>query len=168
MNTAIKLVTGFLSLFLVVASAHPTYPMGNRTAVVMGVDMPENYLRIRNGPGFSYAVIGGLGMGASLALTGARRGPWMQIAQPVTGWVYGAQIGPTVPAYVGPVVTGPVYVYPRGPAPYPRYRPYGRWRANYPPSPGIGIVIGDRGVGVRVGGVGVGVGPYGGVRVRVR
>lgn len=166
------------------------------TAVVVGVDLPENCLRIRSGPGSSYAVAGCAARGESLRLTGLwSETNWAQIDRPTGGWVYSSQIGTNLVAFRSPPVgypsgsTGYVqppevsvytpgfsYVYPRPRyyGPYKRYpyRHYSRpYRPHYPyrryGSPGVAVGVGPRGVGVRAGGVGVRVGP-GGVRVRVR
>jgi len=60
-------------------------------ATVIAVDQPENCLRIRNGPGNSYDVIGCADMGQQLNLTGVwTSNEWAQLAD--NGWVYGPQI----------------------------------------------------------------------------
>ncbi len=165
------------------------------TAVVISVDLPDNCLRVRSGPGSGYAVTGCVDRGQRLRLTGLwSENNWAQIDRPAVGWVYGPQIstslvafrppstmypsGPTV--YVQPPeisVYGPgfSYVYPRRGyyAPYRRY-PYRSYSRPYRPyyhrgyrSSGVAVGVGPRGVGVRAGGVGVRVGPRGiGVRVR--
>lgn len=60
-------------------------------ATVIGVDQPENCLRIRSGPGTSYDVIGCANMGDQLNITGVwTSNDWAQLAD--NGWVYGPQI----------------------------------------------------------------------------
>lgn len=60
-------------------------------ATVIGVDYPENCLRIRSGPGSSYDVIGCANMGDQLNITGVwTSNDWAQLAN--NGWVYGPQI----------------------------------------------------------------------------
>jgi hypothetical protein len=65
-------------------------PVGG-VATVVGVDEPENCLRVRSGPGSSYEVIGCANMGDQLNITGVwTSNGWAQLAD--NGWVYGAQI----------------------------------------------------------------------------
>src|SRR5208283_2813826 len=65
-------------------------PVGG-VATVIGVDQPENCLRIWNGPGGSYDVIGCAKMGEELKITGVwTTNGWAQLAD--NGWVYGSQI----------------------------------------------------------------------------
>jgi len=60
-------------------------------ATVVGVDQPENCLRIRSGPGNAYDVIGCANMGDQLNITGVwASNNWAQLAD--NGWVYGPQI----------------------------------------------------------------------------
>jgi hypothetical protein len=60
-------------------------------ATVVGVDQPENCLRIRTGPGSYYDVIGCANMGDQLNITGVwTSNDWAQTAD--NGWVYGPQI----------------------------------------------------------------------------
>lgn len=60
-------------------------------ATVIGVDQPENCLRIRSGPGSSYDVIGCANMGDQLNITGVwTSNDWAQLTD--NGWVYGPQI----------------------------------------------------------------------------
>jgi len=60
-------------------------------ATVIGVDQPENCLRIRSGPGNSYDVIGCARMGEQLNITGVwTSNDWAQLAD--NAWVYGPQI----------------------------------------------------------------------------
>lgn len=60
-------------------------------ATVIGVDQPENCLRIRSGPGYCYDVIGCAYMGDQLNITGVwTSNDWAQLAD--NGWVYGPQI----------------------------------------------------------------------------
>jgi hypothetical protein len=60
-------------------------------ATVIGVDQPDNCLRIRSGPGSSYDVIGCADMGQQLNITGVwTSNDWAQLAN--NGWVYGPQI----------------------------------------------------------------------------
>lgn len=159
------------------------------TAVVAGVDLPENCLRIRSAPGSAYAVVGCAALGEKLRLTGLwSETNWAQIDRPTRGWVYGSQIntnlvafrspseiyrsGPDVyvqPPRVGVYVPGFSYVYPhpksRYYTPYRRYqrRHYSRpYRPRYP----YGRRYGSPGVAVGVGPRGVGV-RAGGVGVRV-
>ena len=65
-------------------------PVGG-VATVIGVDQPENCLRIWSGPGVSYDVIGCANMGQELNITGVwTSNGWAQLAD--NGWVYGSQI----------------------------------------------------------------------------
>jgi hypothetical protein len=60
-------------------------------ATVIGVDQPDNCLRIRSGPGNSYDVIGCANMGEQLNITGVwTSNDWAQLAD--NAWVYGPQI----------------------------------------------------------------------------
>jgi hypothetical protein len=60
-------------------------------ATVIGVDQPENCLRIRSGPGNFYDVIGCANIGDQLNITGVwTSNDWAQLAD--NGWVYGPQI----------------------------------------------------------------------------
>ncbi len=61
-------------------------------ATVIGVDQPENCLRIRSGPGSSYEVIGCADMGQQLNISGVwTSNEWAQLAEDA-GWVYGRQV----------------------------------------------------------------------------
>ena len=65
-------------------------PVGG-VATVVGVDQPENCLRIWSGPGISYDVVGCAKMGEELHITGVwTSNGWGQLAD--NGWVYGSQI----------------------------------------------------------------------------
>ncbi len=65
-------------------------PVGG-IATVIGVDQPENCLRIRSGPGNSYDIIGCANMGQQLRITGIwTANDWAQTAD--NGWVYGPEI----------------------------------------------------------------------------
>jgi hypothetical protein len=58
---------------------------------VVGVDQPENCLKVRSGPGSSYDVIGCVLLGTELNLTGIwTSNDWVQLTG--DGWVYGPQI----------------------------------------------------------------------------
>jgi hypothetical protein len=60
-------------------------------ATVIGVDQPDNCLRIRSGPGLSYDIIGCANMGEQLNITGVwTSNDWAQLAD--NAWVYGPQI----------------------------------------------------------------------------
>ncbi len=60
-------------------------------ATVIGVDQPDNCLRIRSGPGNQYDVIGCANMGDQLKITGVwTSNNWAQLAD--NGWVYGPEI----------------------------------------------------------------------------
>ena len=60
-------------------------------ATVIGVDQPDNCLRVRSGPGSSYDMIGCVAMGAQLNITGVwTSNNWAQLTD--NGWVYGPQI----------------------------------------------------------------------------
>jgi uncharacterized protein YraI len=60
-------------------------------ATVIGVDQPDNCLRIRSGPGNSYDILGCSIMGQELNITGIwTSNDWAQLAD--KGWVYGPQI----------------------------------------------------------------------------
>lgn len=160
-------------------------------AVVISVDRPEMCLRIRSGPGASYAVVGCAQKGDRLRLTGlGSQNNWAEIDRPVRGWAslpqistdpgaYGglAAIPPPPPVYVEEPLPPPAYVEEPPPpvstyvVPYGGYyyggyypfRPY--WRRHFIPHGGH--YYRGRGVAVRVGprgGVGV---RAGGVGVRV-
>ena len=65
-------------------------PVGG-IATVIGVDQPENCLRIRSGPGSSYDIIGCVNIGQQLKITGVwTSNDWAQTAD--NGWVYGPEI----------------------------------------------------------------------------
>ena len=60
-------------------------------ATVIGVDQPENCLRIRSGPGSEYDIVGCAALGQQLNITGVwTSNDWAQLAD--NGWVYGPQI----------------------------------------------------------------------------
>jgi hypothetical protein len=66
------------------------HPKGG-VATVVGVDQPDNCLRIRSGPGNQYDVIGCANMGDQLNITGVwTSNNWAQLAD--NGWVYGDEI----------------------------------------------------------------------------
>jgi hypothetical protein len=68
----------------------PPQPKGG-IATVVGVDQPDNCLRIRSGPGSQYDVIGCANMGNQLKITGVwTSNDWAQLED--NGWVYGEQI----------------------------------------------------------------------------
>jgi hypothetical protein len=72
------------------AARQAPQPRGG-VAIVIGVDQPENCLRIRSGPGSAYEVIGCAIMGEQLHITGVwTSNDWAQTAD--NGWVYGEQI----------------------------------------------------------------------------
>ncbi len=75
-----------------VAQTNPQVPQPKGgVAAVIGIDQPENCLRIRSGPGNSYDVIGCANMGEQLNITGVwTSDDWAQLAG--GGWVYGPQI----------------------------------------------------------------------------
>ncbi len=64
----------------------------NPEALVIGVDNPEQCLRVRNGPGTNYEKIGCLPKGGKLKLTGTVQKEWVQIVEPMAGWVTAQQI----------------------------------------------------------------------------
>ena len=65
-------------------------PVGG-IATVIGVDQPDNCLRIRSGPENSYDVVGCANMGEQLKITGVwTSNDWAQLAD--NSWVYGPQI----------------------------------------------------------------------------
>lgn len=60
-------------------------------ATVIGMDQPDNCLRIRSGPGSEYDIIGCAALGEQLNITGVwTSNNWAQTAD--YGWVYGSQI----------------------------------------------------------------------------
>ena len=68
----------------------PPQPEGGN-ATVVGVDQPDNCLRIRSGPGTEYDVIGCANMGDELKITGVwTSNDWAQLED--NGWVYGPKI----------------------------------------------------------------------------
>ncbi len=92
-------------------------PQGG-VATVVGVDQPENCLRIRSGPGGYYDVIGCANIGDQLNITGVwTSNDWAQLAD--NGWVYGPQIETDLrpprtaysssPSYVVSEAVTPVY-----------------------------------------------------------
>ncbi|MDQ7782051.1 MAG: SH3 domain-containing protein [Desulfomonilaceae bacterium] len=86
-------------------------------AVVTGVDQPENCLRVREGPGSEFEVVGCLAHGETLTLTGLwSENNWAEISHPVSGWVHAAQIGtgldPSYPTRTSPVREVVVESYP--------------------------------------------------------
>jgi uncharacterized protein YgiM (DUF1202 family) len=174
---------GLLSVLALVLTYGFSLAANPGEAWVVAVDQPENCLRIRNGPGTNFDMVGCAERGTRLRLTGNRSANnWAEIDRPVRGWVWGPQISGTKVVYrsSGPVVTyvepAPAvstYVY-DGPylGSYPYYRSY-RYRPYrsgfYYGGPGVAVGVGPRGgVAVRAGGVGVRVGPRGGVGVRIR
>jgi hypothetical protein len=70
------------------ASDRPAGPVG----IVTRVDLPDNCLRIRSGPGVNYPKIGCASQGESLQLTGSVQNGWAEVQGPVQGWVSGGQI----------------------------------------------------------------------------
>lgn len=74
------------------AQAGPNSPQPKGgVATVIGVDQPENCLRIRSGPGSEYDIIGCAGLGQQLDITGVwTSNDWAQTAE--NGWVFGPQI----------------------------------------------------------------------------
>lgn len=71
-------------------SGQTPQPKGG-VATVVGVDQPENCLRVRSGPGSSYEIIGCANLGDQLNITGVwTSNDWAQLAD--NGWVYGPQI----------------------------------------------------------------------------
>ena len=87
------------------ASTPPSPQPKGGIATVVGVDQPDNCLRIRSGPGSQYDVIGCANMGDRLKITGVwTSNDWAQLAD--NGWVYGPQIStdlrPPRTAYSGP------------------------------------------------------------------
>jgi uncharacterized protein YraI len=155
------------------------------TAVVVAADTPDGLLRVRNGPGTQYDIIGWVRLGEVLELTGVRTNSnWAEISAPIAGWVYASQIRPTAYAEVPPAY---IYGVPGVVTPYVYRRPYRVWKhryrayGSYPVRSfsrssryyghrgGVGVTVGPRGgVGVHVGRFGIGVGPHGSVRVRAR
>lgn len=89
-------------------AVQPPQPKGG-IATVVGVDQPDNCLRIRSGPGSQYDVIGCANLGDKLKITGVwTSNDWAQLEN--HGWVYGPQVSTdlrpprvaysTAPAYV--------------------------------------------------------------------
>lgn len=84
------------------------------TAVVIGVDQPDDCLRVRSGPSSGYAVVGCVAPGQKLRLTGLwSENNWAQIDRPAMGWVYAPQISTSLVAFRSPPI-----VYPSGPTVY--------------------------------------------------
>ncbi len=72
------------------STPQPPQPKGG-IAKVIGVDQPDNCLRIRSGPGNHYDVIGCANMGDELKITGVwTSNDWAQLVD--NGWVHGPQI----------------------------------------------------------------------------
>jgi uncharacterized protein len=65
---------------------------GKAEASVIGVDNPEQCLRVRSGPGTNHEKIGCLPKGAKIKLTGTVQSGWAQIVEPMAGWVTARQI----------------------------------------------------------------------------
>lgn len=62
-------------------------------ATVARVDQPENCLKVRDGPGSQFEVVGCLAKGDTLTLTGYwTKDNWAQVSAPIEGWVYAGQI----------------------------------------------------------------------------
>ncbi len=73
-------------------------------AVVASVDQPDNCLRVRDGPGSEFEVVGCLAYGETLTLTGLwTEDNWAQISAPVSGWVYASQISTSLAPSYGPL-----------------------------------------------------------------
>lgn len=68
--------------------------LGTRTpeASVIGVDNPEQCLRVRGGPGTDKEKVGCLPKGAKIKLSGTVQNGWAQIVEPMAGWVTARQI----------------------------------------------------------------------------
>jgi uncharacterized protein YraI len=179
-----------LAVLVSVATGNSTALAQSGPAWVVSVDRPEMCLRIRNGPGLSYPVIGCAAMGSRVNLTGVwSNNHWAEINRPMRGWVsdsqirivvagppppvgYDVTIPPAAPCYYGPAYEyGPVwnrYYRRHRPCRGWRRRPYNRGGCHYR-GHGVGVCVGPRGgFSLRLGGVGVRVGPRGGVGVRVR
>lgn len=78
-------------------------------ATVVGVDQPENCLRIRSGPGSEYDIIGCAALGQQLNITGVwTSNNWAQLAD--NGWVYGPQIQTDLRAPLAAYSRAPSYV----------------------------------------------------------
>ncbi len=102
MNVPKIIVTTLVALVLAISIPGESLAQGGQTdrqtpqpvggiATVIGVDQPENCLRIRSGPGDFYDVIGCANMGEQLNITGVwTSNDWAQLAD--NGWVYGPQI----------------------------------------------------------------------------
>lgn len=109
------------------AMGQPPQTVGG-VAVVVGVDQPDNCLRIRSGPGSSYEVIGCAPLGQELNITGVwTSNNWAQLSD--NGWVYGPQIQTDLRPPEGALAQAPIvaedqYVeYPVTYAPDPYYLP---------------------------------------------
>lgn len=88
---AITLATIALAVYIPALSLADTPKPVGGVATVIGVDPPDNCLRIRSGPGNSYDMIGCANMGDQLNITGVwTSNDWAQLAD--NGWVYGPQI----------------------------------------------------------------------------
>jgi hypothetical protein len=88
--TAIAMVFVISNMSSRASAAQAPQPKGG-VATVVGVDQPDNCLRIRSGPGNQYDVIGCANMGDKLEITGVwTSNNWAQLAD--NGWVYGPQI----------------------------------------------------------------------------
>jgi Bacterial SH3 domain len=86
----------------------PPQPKGG-IATVVGVDQPDNCLRIRSGPGSQYDVIGCANMGDQLKITGVwTSNDWAQLED--NGWVYGEQISTDLRPPRTAYSTTPTYV----------------------------------------------------------
>ena len=112
-------------------------PVGG-IATVIGVDQPDNCLRIRSGPENSYDVVGCANMGEQLKITGVwTSNDWAQLAD--NSWVYGPQIQTDLrpprtaysrsPSYVVTEEVAPDY-YDWGYLPYYGYDTY--WYSGIP------------------------------------
>lgn len=67
-------------------------PLGGE-GTVTSVDQPQQCLRIRQGPGTGFDMVGCAELASKLALTGVwTTDNWAQIEGPVQGWVYAKQI----------------------------------------------------------------------------
>ena len=65
---------------------------GQKEAIVIRVDQPEQCLRIREGPGSNYQKVGCASMREKIKLTGIVSNGWAEVQDPARGWVTVSQI----------------------------------------------------------------------------
>ena len=111
-NFLITLAAIALAIYIPSQSlADSPQPVGG-VATVVGVDQPDNCLRIRSGPGNSYDVVGCANLGDQLNITGVwTSNDWAQLVD--NGWVYGEEIQTDLRPPATAFSSAPNYVVPQ-------------------------------------------------------